>query len=159
MQIDDVGWMVLTELQRDARISFRELGRRVGLSAPAVAERVKKLEAAGVIRGYHAEVDLEAIGMPVIAMVRATPTEGGHRTLEEVALQLPEVREAHRVSGSEHIWMKISARSLTHLDEVLQAFWSVAETTTNLVLRTVVSRRPIDAATVDHTVDPRRAIA
>ncbi len=155
MDIDDIGWMLLTELQDDARISFRELGKRVGLSAPAVAERVRKLEEAGVIRGFHAELDLEAIGMPIIAMVRATPTGGDHGQLEEVALGLPEVREAHRVSGSEHMWMKISARSLSHLDGVLQSFWNVADTTTNLVLRTVVHQRPVDAETVEHTVERR----
>ena len=153
MDIDDIGWMLLSELQSDARISFRELGKRVGLSAPAVAERVRRLQEAGVIRGFRAELDLEAIGMPIIAMVRATPTGSDHGQLEEVALSLPEVREAHRVSGSEHMWMKISARSLTHLDGVLQSFWNVADTTTNLVLHTVVRQRPVDAATVDHNVE------
>ena len=141
--VDDVGWMLLNELQADARLSFRELGRRVGLSAPAVAERVKRMETAGIIKGYHVHIDLGAIGLPITAMVRATPHAGKKDALEEAATSLPEVRECLRVTGSEHVWMKISAASLGHLDDALHHIWDVAETTTNVVLSTLVEHRPV----------------
>lgn len=157
--IDDIGWMILRELQADGRMSFRELGRRVGLTAPAVAERVRRLERAGVIRGYRVDLDLGRLGLPITAMVRATPNRVAHDNLEQVALELPEVIEAHRVTGSEHMWVKIAARSLAHLDEVLKAFWSVADTTTNVVLNTLVDHRPVDSETVTHTLEPQHAVS
>lgn len=148
MAIDDIGWMILRELQEDARLSYRELGERVGLTAPAVAERVRRLERSGVIKGYHADLDLAELGLPITAMVRATP-HGGHKdTLENVATSIPEVRECLRVTGAEHVWMKIVAKSLTHLDDVLHQVWEVADTTTNVVLSTLVDHRTVDRTMV-----------
>jgi len=142
--LDDISWMILRELQDDARLSFRELGRRIGLTPPAVAERVRRLERDGVITGYRAQIDLESIGLPITAMVRATPNDGKKGTLEDVVTSLPEVRECLRVTGAEHVWMKISAASLGHLDEVLHDVWEVADTTTNVVLSTLVDQRPVE---------------
>ncbi len=142
--IDDIGWMLLVELQRNGRATFRELGEQVGLTAPAVAERIRRFEADGVIRGFRADVSLEALGLPIVAMVRATPRRSpGSDTLEELAVRLPHVREAHRVTGSEHLWMRLSADSLQHLDEVLHVIWTVADTTTNIVLAPVVEHQPV----------------
>jgi Lrp/AsnC family leucine-responsive transcriptional regulator len=141
--IDDVGWMLLRELQVDARLSFRELGRRIGLSPPAVAERVRRMETAGIIKGYRVELDMSKIGLPITAMVRATPNDGKKAALAEIAMALPEVRECLRVTGSEYMWMKISAASLSHLDDALHQVWEVADTTTNVVLSTLVEGRPV----------------
>ena len=142
--IDDIGWLLLEELQRNGRASYRELGELVGLTAPAVAERIRRFERAGVITGFRAEVSLEAVGLPIVAMVRATPKRDLMGTaLDDLAASLPQVREAHRVTGSEHMWLKVSADSLAHLDEVLQRIWTVADTTTNIILAPIVSHRPI----------------
>ena len=146
MQIDDIGWMLLEELQVNGRATYRELGEKVGLTAPAVAERIRRFEEAGIIRAFRADVDWSALGLPITAMVRATPKRDlGRGALEERVAGLPQVREAHRVTGSEHMWMKLTADSLQHLDEVLQHIWSVADTTTNIVLASVVDHRPVRA--------------
>ena len=146
--LDDISWLILNELQADSRLSFRELGRRVGLTPPAVAERVRRLERSGVIKGYHADLDLAKLGLPITAMVRATPNSGEKGRLEEVVTAIPEVRECLRVTGAEHVWMKISAGSLGHLDEVLHDVWEVADTTTNVVLSTLVDHRPVEQSTI-----------
>lgn len=144
--LDDIAWMILRELQADSRLSYRELGRRVGLTPPAVAERVRRMERSGVIKGYHADLDLEKLGLPITAMVRATPNSGEKGRLEKVVTAIPAVRECLRVTGAEHVWMKISAQSLSHLDHVLHDVWEVADTTTNVVLSTLVDHRPVDAS-------------
>lgn len=147
MRVDDIGWMLLEELQRNGRASYRELGQLVGLTAPAVAERMRRMEAEGIIAGFRADVSLESIGLPIVAMVRATPKRDlAADALEELVTSLPQVREAHRVTGSEHMWLKLSADSLAHLDEVLQRIWTVADTVTNIVLAPVVAHQPIGPA-------------
>jgi len=148
MKIDDIGWMLLKELQEDARLSYRELGERVGLTPPAVAERVRRLEREGVITGYRADLDLARLGLPITAMVRATPHGGHKETLEQMVTSIPEVRECLRVTGAEHVWMKIAAQSLTHLDQVLHQVWEVADTTTNVVLSNLVEHRTVDRSMV-----------
>jgi Lrp/AsnC family leucine-responsive transcriptional regulator len=146
--LDDISWMILDELQADSRLSYRELGRRVGLTPPAVAERVRWLERSGVIKGYYADLDLGKLGLPITAMVRATPNAGQKGDLEKVVTAIPEVRECLRVTGAEHVWMKISAQSLSHLDEVLHDVWDVADTTTNVVLSTLVDHRRVDQSMI-----------
>ncbi len=144
MKLDDIGWMLLTELQRNGRASYRELGGLVGLTAPAVAERMRRMQTDGIIAGYRADVSLEAVGLPIVAMVRATPKRDlAPDALEQMVSSLPQVREAHRVTGSEHMWLKLSADSLRHLDEVLQRIWAVADTVTNIVLAPVVAHQPV----------------
>jgi Lrp/AsnC family leucine-responsive transcriptional regulator len=138
--------MLLEELQINGRASYRELGEKVGLTAPAVAERIRRFEEAGIIRAFRADVAWEAIGLPITAMVRATPKRDLARgELERTVAELPQVREAHRVTGSEHMWIKLTADSLGHLDEVLREIWTVADTTTNIVLASVVDHRPVTA--------------
>jgi len=144
MHIDDIGWMLLEELQRNGRASYRELGALVGLTAPAVAERVRRFERAGIITGFRAEISLDTLGLPIAAMVRATPKRNlVADSLEQLVATLPQVREAYRVTGSEHLWLKLSADSLAHLDEVLQRIWTVADTTTNIVLAPIIEHRPV----------------
>lgn len=90
-QLDAIDRSILTELQAEARISNAELGRRVGLSAPAVSERVKRLERTGVITRYHADVEPRTIGFPIGAVVRIRPAAQQLRKIPEVARDTPEV--------------------------------------------------------------------
>src|SRR5262245_20734584 len=103
--LDDVAWRILAALQADARLSFSELGRRVGLSPPAAAERVRRLEEAGIITGYRAEVDAEKLGFAVSAIVRVSAPEHHFARLQARGSALVEVREAHHVTGPDSLVM------------------------------------------------------
>src|SRR5215831_11532816 len=98
-ELDAVNRRVLEELQRDPRLTMSELGRRVGMSSPAVTERVRRLEESGVIRGYRLEVDPAALGLPIAVYVRIRPHAGQLSGIAELAQQIPEVVECHRVTG------------------------------------------------------------
>jgi Lrp/AsnC family transcriptional regulator, leucine-responsive regulatory protein len=106
--LDETGWQLLHELQQNARLSFSELGQRVGLSSPAVAERVRKMEDAGIITGYHAEVDPAKLGFPVMAIIRMTSlarsgkyTGASSKQVNTLVNQFPEVIESYRATGSD----------------------------------------------------------
>jgi Lrp/AsnC family transcriptional regulator, leucine-responsive regulatory protein len=139
--LDPVNLRVLDELVSDGRIALAELGRRVGLSAPAVAERVQRLERAGVIAGYHAELDPRALGFPVSAVVRIRPSPGQLQRIPEVARETPEVAECHRITGDDCYLIRLYLRSIDELEDVLDRFTPYGLTTTSIVHSTPVSRR------------------
>jgi Lrp/AsnC family leucine-responsive transcriptional regulator len=118
--LDETGWRLLHELQQDARLSYTELGQRVGLSLPAVAERVRKMEAAGIVTGYHAEVDPGKLGVPVQAIIHLNSI-GGQNCNRAVAQikEIPEVLECYRLTGSDAVIVKAVATSLDHLARVI----------------------------------------
>jgi Lrp/AsnC family leucine-responsive transcriptional regulator len=118
--LDETGWNLLVELQENGRISFTELGQRVGLTSPAVAERVRKMEEAGIILGYHARIDYTKVGLPVMAVVRLA--EVGGVSCETVAMevgQMKEVIECIRTTGDDSMVVKVVATSVEHLTRVL----------------------------------------
>lgn len=118
--LDDTGWNLLVELQENARISFTELGQRVGLTSPAVAERVRRMEEAGIISGYHARIDLARVGLPVMAVVRLAEVGGVSCATAEAELsKMDEVIECIRVTGDDSMVLKIAASSVDHLTTVL----------------------------------------
>ncbi|MBT8249047.1 MAG: Lrp/AsnC family transcriptional regulator [Acidimicrobiia bacterium] len=145
MELDDISWILLEALQENARLSYKDLGERVGLTAPAVADRVRRLEKLGIIRGYRADLDLALLGWPIVALVRLSPRPGlEEERVEEVVLALDNnVLEAHRVTGSEHMWVKLGARSLQDLDRILGKIRTVASTTTSVRLSTLVENKNI----------------
>src|ERR1700730_4139048 len=111
--LDETGWHILQALQHNARLSYSELGQRVGLSSPAVAERVRRMEDAGIIRGYHAEVDLSRIGFPITAVIRVSSSVGESCTrLASYAQDIPEVLECYRVTGSDSLVLKVVGLSV-----------------------------------------------
>jgi Lrp/AsnC family leucine-responsive transcriptional regulator len=144
--LDSVNLRLLSELQADGRITLAQLGRRVGLSAPAVAERVQRLERAGVIRGYHAELDPRALGFPVAAIVRIRPSPGRLQRIPEVARETPEVAECYRITGEDCYLLRIQLRSIDDLEEVLDRFTPFGLTTTSIIHSAPVPRRgpPLD---------------
>ena len=141
--IDSTNRRVLAELQADARISLAELGRRVGLSAPAVAERVQRLEQEGVITAYRADVDPRALGFPLQAIVRIRPAPRQIPKVAELARETPEVVECERITGDDCFFMRMNLRSVEHLEEVIDRFVLFGQTTTSIVQSAPVPRRAI----------------
>lgn len=141
--LDDIDQLLLVALQDDARSSYRDLGEQVGLSPPAVAARMRRLEAAGVIAGYSVEVDPAALGHPMLAIIRLK-SPGGQRDVDALARQMPEVVECHRVTGGESHVIRAWARDPAHLEQLLDQFWQFGETTTNIVTSSPVPPRPVD---------------
>jgi Lrp/AsnC family leucine-responsive transcriptional regulator len=139
--LDPVNLRVLGELVSDGRIAMAELGRRVGLSAPAVAERVQRLERAGVIAGYHAELDPRALGFAVSAVVRIRPAPGQLQRIPEIARETAEVAECHRITGEDCYLLRLHLRSMDDLEDVLDRFTPYGLTTTSIIHSTPVPRR------------------
>jgi len=141
--LDDVNRRLLDELQRDGRAAFAELGRRVGLSAPAVAERVGRLEREGVITGYRAEVDPRAIGYGLAAVVRIRPFARQIHKIPEIAAQTPEIVECERITGEDCFLLRLHVRDMDDLEPVLDRFTPFGQTTTSIVHSSPVARRPL----------------
>lgn len=142
--LDNTGWQILRVLQENARISFSELGRQVGLSAPAVAERVRKLEDAGIISGYHAEINPASVGYTVLAFIRIGSTGQNCSRCAEAIKDIQEVLECHRVTGSDSFFLKVIVPSINHLEALIDQLQPYGETTTTLVLSSAVTRRTIE---------------
>ena len=142
--IDDIDKKLVHELQTDARVSYAELGRRVGLTTPAVIDRVHKLEDAGIITGYRAEIDPARVGLPITAFVRMSITGVDYSHIIEVAEESREVLECHRGTGGDSFIMKIAVSSVEHLQEVIDRLTPYGITTTTIVLSSPVKRRTIE---------------
>lgn len=143
MELDDLDWRLLELLQGDARMSFSELGRRVSLSAPAVTDRVRRLEARGVITGYHAIVDPAKLGLPIEAVIRVRlrSLDGPH--FRENILPLPQVQSADHVTGDECWVLRARCASTTELERLVEQIHRYGETTTSLVFSSPLRNRAI----------------
>ena len=132
---------ILAELQRDARITMAELGRRVHLSQPAVTERVRKLESSGVIKGYRAEVDLGRLGYGIRAIIRVARAE--YARVVKLIEQTPEVINAYNVTGEDSWVLEIAVIDVQHLDAVVTKFCILTETSTAIVLNAPRENAPV----------------
>ena len=141
--LDPTNLRLLAELQADARLSQAELGRRVGLSAPAVAERLARLEREGVIGAYRAEISPVALGYALAAVLRIRPAPRQIAKVAELAQETPEVVECHRITGEDCFFMKLHVRSVEHLEEVIDRFTPYGQTTTSIVQSSPVPRRGV----------------
>jgi Lrp/AsnC family leucine-responsive transcriptional regulator len=143
--LDDIGWQILVALQENARLTFSELGRRVGLTAPAVAERIRRLEEAGVIVGYRAELSTVKVGLPLCAFIRRSifgeAKYGGG--MVHLVQQTPEVLECHRVTGGDSYILKVAVASVEHLEELIDRLTSYGQPTTSIVLSSPLTHRVI----------------
>jgi Lrp/AsnC family transcriptional regulator, leucine-responsive regulatory protein len=139
--LDETDRGIVTEIQDDARLTMAELGRRVGLSAPAVTERLQRLEQRGVIRGYHADVDPRALGLSLGAVVRIRPAPGQLQNVAEAAGATPEVVECHRITGEDCYIMRANVRDVEHLEQVIDRFAVLGQTTTSIVQSSPVPGR------------------
>jgi Lrp/AsnC family leucine-responsive transcriptional regulator len=153
-QLDETGWRLLHELQENARLSYRELGDRVGLSSPAVAERITKMEEAGIISGYHAEINFKKMGLPVSAIVYLSNIGGQScQPVADELMELPEVVEVYRLTGSDSIILKIIATSIDHLATVVDQVSMFGIPTTSIVRATPMTRKTIDKSPLERGLE------
>jgi Lrp/AsnC family leucine-responsive transcriptional regulator len=134
--LDHTDWQLLRRLQENARLSYHELGRRIGLSATAVAERVRRLEQAGVITGYHAQVDPAQVGLPIIAFIQTTCIRNRCLYTNAPHSEFPEVIEYHRVTGRNCGVFKVCVPSVRHLEALIDRMSAYELPTTSIVLST-----------------------
>jgi len=142
-QIDATDRSLLSELQDDARLTHAELGRRVGLSPPAVTERVRRLTDEGIIRGFHADVDPTALGYQLSVIVRVRPSPRQIAKVADLARETPEVVECHRITGEDCFFVKAHVRDVEHLEDVIDRFAFFGQTTTSVMQTSPVRRRGV----------------
>ena len=135
LTLDSYDTRLLAELQADARLSLAELGRRVHLSQPAVTERVRKLEAAGVITGYRATVNLGALGYGIGALVRVGRTD--YTRMLKLIADMPEIVNAWNITGEDSWVLQIAVTDVANLDAVVSQMCLLAETSTSIILKTL----------------------
>jgi len=152
MSLDELDWRLLGELQADARLSFNELARRVHLSPPAVAERVRRLERAGVITGYTARVDATQAGQPLIAFIQLRCALTRCLLKTTTAADYPELVEIHKLSGEHCTMLKARATSLAHLEGLIERLGNHGELRTHIVLSTPYDQRPVNQPTPERPV-------
>jgi Lrp/AsnC family transcriptional regulator, leucine-responsive regulatory protein len=141
--LDEVDWQILSILQLEARISFKELGQRIGLTGTAIAERVRKLEDEGIIAGYTIKLNREKIGLPVTAFFKLRVNIEHCKQLREMAVSLPEIIEAHRVAGSEYYILKVVLPSMQYLEVMMEKFLQLGAVEVSIVLSTPVADKLI----------------
>ena len=141
--LDDLNRRIIAEMQDNPRITMSALGRRVGLSSPAVTERVQRLERSGVITGYRVEVDPAALGLPVAAFVRVRPSGGQLPKIAALAESLGQVSECHRITGEDCFLIKVHAATIDALEDVLDQFLQYGQTISSIVVTSPVPPRPL----------------
>jgi Lrp/AsnC family leucine-responsive transcriptional regulator len=144
---DPVDWHILQLLQENGRTSYAELGRTVGLSAPAVAERIHRMEEAGAIEGYHAHVNPAKVGLPVMAFIRASVPREKYPKFTVLVNQLPQVLECHHVTGVEAFILKVAVASVEELETLVSKLGQYGSTMTSVVMSSPVRRRTIEQDT------------
>jgi Lrp/AsnC family transcriptional regulator, leucine-responsive regulatory protein len=152
--LDGINRRLLAELQADARLSLAELGRRVGLSSPAVAERLQRLERDEVILGYHARLNPRALGFALSAVIRVRPSPRQLQQIAEIARATPEVVDCRRITGEDCYVMTAHVRSVEHLELVIDRFSAYGQTTTSIVQSSPVPPRGLPS---DEEIVYRRA--
>jgi Lrp/AsnC family leucine-responsive transcriptional regulator len=155
--LDAIDHQIISELAIDGRVPLAELGRRISLSAPATAERVRRLEQAGVITGYRAEINPRALGYPLAAIVRVSPSAGQLRKIAELAAEIPQITECHRITGEDCFYITLHLRGIEELPELLDRFLLYGQTTTSIINDSPVPDRPLASALDPAPAAPRRS--
>ncbi|HEX7302783.1 Lrp/AsnC family transcriptional regulator [Lentzea sp.] len=149
MDLDEVDWKILSLLQSDGRMSFTALGRVVSLSAPAVTERVRRLESLGVITGFTAVVSPAKLGLPIESIVRVRVRSLDTPRFRSQVLVLPQVLDADHVTGDDCWLLRVVCRSMGELEELVEVMQRYGDTTTSLVFSSHVRDRPLSAELFD----------
>jgi Lrp/AsnC family transcriptional regulator, leucine-responsive regulatory protein len=139
--LDEKNWHILEHLQQDGRMSFAEVGRRVGLTLPAVAERVRRMEDAGIITGFRAEINPAKIGLPIAAFIRISIVGDVFARVAKAVREMPEVLECHRGTGADSFTLKVAVESVQHLERLIDKLTPFGTTSTSIVLSTLVKHR------------------
>ena len=147
--LDATDWQILSELQTDGRLSFNQLGKRVNLSPPAVADRVRRLEESGVIVGYKAQVDPARAGQPLAAFVQMRCTTGRCLLKTTKSDDFPEVLEIHKLSGNSCTMLRVRVASMRHLEGLFERLGEHGEINTHVVLSTEFEGRPVRPPAAD----------
>ncbi len=142
--LDKINLAILNELQQDARLSYSELGRRVGLSTPAVTERVRRLEDAGIISGYGVRIDPASLGYGITALIELSVPPTRYNQVLEYAQQTAEIRECYFVTGESSFVARVVARSVQHLQELIQQMSLFGSTKTQVVLSSPIIKHTLD---------------
>ena len=142
-RLDEKGRELIKILQEDARVSFNELARRTGISSPAAADRVRKLENAGIITGYRAVVDPMKVGYSVMAFIRLNSSAACLAQADDIARALPEVLECHHLTGSDGVMLKVVVKSVSELETIVTKFAGCGISTTSIALSSPISGRVI----------------
>ena len=154
--LDALGWKLLTELQKDARVSFAELGRRVGLSTPAVAQRVRRMEDEGIIRAYRADISPLSVGLPITAFIRISVVGNVLLKLTARVRSMAEIVECHRGTGEDSFILKVNVVSVEHLKDVIDRLTPYGTTSTSLVLGTIADRNLLGPANLNWPPSPNQ---
>ncbi|AVR45687.1 ArsR family transcriptional regulator [Christiangramia fulva] len=143
MKIDDLNWSILEYLQENARISFSEIGRKIGLTSPAVAERVKKMEDAGIITAYRTRVSQKEAGYQLKAIITLRAFTGRLKAFLETVRSYKEVVNCYRITGNENIIMEVILKDQAHLEKLIDKLITYGETRTHIVLSNVLEDQPV----------------
>jgi len=143
MPIDRLNWKILEELQKNARISFSEIGRKVGLTSPAVAERVKKMEDSGVINSYKVNISPQKTGYQLRAVITLRAFTGRLKAFLETVKTFKEVVNCYRITGNENIIMEVILHDQDHLEKLIDRLITYGETRTHIILSNVIENAPI----------------
>lgn len=153
--MDAVGRKLLDALQENARLSFAELGRRAGLSPSAAAERIRRMEEAGIIKGYRVDLDWESVGFPLLALIRMTCDGDRYKPFLAFVKGVREVQECHHVTGGEAFVLKVVVDSIADLEKLVERLLHFGVPTTSIVLSSPVTRNPIRFAASDALPKPK----
>jgi len=138
----DIDQRILEVLLRDSRISLKQLAQQVGLFSPSISERLRRLEKRGVIRAFTVEIDPQALGYPLQAIVRIRPLPGKLQVVQNLIQQIPEFCECDKVTGDDCFIARLFVRSMEQLDEILDRIADKAETNTAIIKAQSIRRRP-----------------
>ena len=138
--LDQIGLKILSVLQENARTPLSRIGREVGLSAPAVAERMRKMEEAGIIKGYHARIASEALGRPVSAFINLTADPRNYTAVKTLAVDMPQITSCHHISGEASFILHVQVEDLPALESVVARLSPFGQTQTAIVLSTSVDK-------------------
>ncbi len=139
--LDDINIRLLDELRKEPRLTMSELGRRVAMSSPAVTERVRRMEEAGIILGYRLEINPVPLGLPISAYIRIRPNPGQLPKVAELAAEIPEVVECHRITGEDCFILKVHIPGMDQLDRILDCLLIYGSTTTSIIQSSPVPPR------------------
>ena len=143
MKVDEINWSILEQLQQNARKSFSVIGREVGLSSPAVAERVKKMEDAGIIKGYYTELSYHKTGHQLKAIITLRAFMGRLKPFLDKVTGFDEVLNCYRITGNENIIMEVVLKDQLHLAEFIDRLITYGEIKTHIILSNVIERSPV----------------